>query len=84
MDDTSTQPMNNLQLAFEIASRITAAISIMINIVRQLYAATLFTLVTTAVFGLGYPVLVTGLAQVLFPHAGERIARGAERTDDRI
>jgi K+-transporting ATPase c subunit len=31
------------------------------------YVATLFTLVTSAVFGLGDPLLVTGAAQVLFP-----------------
>ena len=55
------------QIAFEIAARITAGVSIMINVVRQLYVATLFTLVTTAVFGLGYPMLVTGAAQLLFP-----------------
>ena len=59
--------MTGRQIAFEIASRITAGVSIMINIVRQLYVATLFTLVTTAVFGLGYPMLVTGAAQLLFP-----------------
>lgn len=55
------------QVAFEIAARITAGVGIMINIVRQLYVAVLFTLITTAVFGLGYPMLVTGAAQLLFP-----------------
>ena len=28
----------------------------------------LFTLVTAVIFGLGYPLLMTGLAQLLFPH----------------
>ena len=55
------------QIAFEIAAHITSAVGIMINVVRQLYVATLFTLVTTAVFGLGYPMLVTGAAQLLLP-----------------
>ena len=60
-------PMTGRHIAFEIASQITAGVSIMINIARQLYVATLFTLITTAVFGLGYPMLVTGAAQLLFP-----------------
>ena len=55
------------QMAFEAAAGITAGVSVMINLVRQLYVAALFTLVTTAVFGLGYPLLVTGAAQLLFP-----------------
>ena len=68
------------QIAFEIAARITAGVSIMINIVRQLYVATLFTLVTTAVFGLGYPMLVTGAAQLLFPRQanGSLVERNGE------
>ncbi len=33
---------------------------------RQLRIAFLFTLVTTALFGLAYPLLVTGLAQLIF------------------
>jgi len=55
------------QIAVETAAEIIAGVSIMIDIVRQLYVATLFTLVTTAVFGLGYPMLVTAAAQLLFP-----------------
>ena len=55
------------QVAFEIAYRITAGMSIMINLVRQLYIATLFTIVTTIGLGLGYPLLVTGASQLLFP-----------------
>ena len=52
----------------------------MINIVRQLYVAALFTLVTTAVFGLGYPMLVTGAAQLLFPRQanGSLVERNGE------
>ena len=57
--------MNGRHVAFEIASHITTGVSIMISLVRQLYVATLFTLVTTVFFGLGYPLLITGAAQVL-------------------
>lgn len=59
--------MRDRQIAFEVASRITAGVSIMINLVRQLYIATLFTIVTTIGLGLVYPLLVTGGAQLLFP-----------------
>ena len=58
---------NGRQIAFEVASGITAGASIMIGIIRRLYVATLFTLVTTALCGLAYPLLVTAAAQVLFP-----------------
>lgn len=34
---------------------------------KNLLIAIRFTLVTTAVFGLGYPLLVTGISQTLFP-----------------
>jgi K+-transporting ATPase KdpC subunit len=34
---------------------------------KQLMIAMRFTIVTTLVFGLGYPLLVTGLSQWLFP-----------------
>lgn len=34
---------------------------------KQLIQATLFTLVTTVIFGLAYPLVVTGLSQWLFP-----------------
>jgi K+-transporting ATPase ATPase C chain len=61
------ESITSRQIAFEVAARITAGVSIMITMVRQLYVAALFTLVTTAVFGLGYPILVTGAAQLLFP-----------------
>jgi K+-transporting ATPase ATPase C chain len=35
-------------------------------VVRQLTIAAVFTVVTTAIFGLGYPLLVTAAAQILF------------------
>ncbi|HVB37465.1 MAG TPA: potassium-transporting ATPase subunit KdpC [Vicinamibacterales bacterium] len=37
------------------------------RILRNLIVAVLMTLVTTVIFGLGYPLMVTGLAQWLFP-----------------
>jgi K+-transporting ATPase ATPase C chain len=37
------------------------------NITRNLLIALLMTLVTTLLLGVGYPLVVTGLAQVLFP-----------------
>jgi K+-transporting ATPase ATPase C chain len=37
------------------------------GVVRHLLVATMFTIMTTAVFGIGYPLVVTGLAQMLFP-----------------
>ena len=37
------------------------------NIRRNLIVAALLTLVTTAVFGLAYPLAITAIAQVLFP-----------------
>ncbi len=39
----------------------------MLSIARHLTTATLFTLLTTVIFGLGYPLLVTALAQAFFP-----------------
>ena len=56
----------------------------MINVVRQLYVAIVFTMVTTVVFGLGYPLLVTGAAQLLFPYQanGSMVERNGR--DDRI
>jgi potassium-transporting ATPase KdpC subunit len=38
----------------------------LIDLGRQLAVAMLFTVVTTALFGLGYPLAVTGTAQLLF------------------
>jgi len=37
------------------------------NLARNLIAAVLMTVVTTVLFGLVYPLVVTGLAQVIFP-----------------
>ena len=34
---------------------------------KQLIVAVAYTIVTTVIFGLGYPLLVTGLSQLLFP-----------------
>jgi K+-transporting ATPase ATPase C chain len=34
---------------------------------KQLIVAIAYTIVTTVIFGLGYPLLVTGLSQLLFP-----------------
>ena len=70
--------VNGPQLGFEIASRITESVGIMINLVRQLYVATVFTVVTTIGLGLGYPLIVTGVSQLLFPKQanGSLIERG--------
>jgi potassium-transporting ATPase KdpC subunit len=45
---------------------------------KNFLIAILFTLVTTILFGIGYPLLVTGLAQFFFPRQanGELIRRG--------
>jgi K+-transporting ATPase ATPase C chain len=47
------------------------------NIAKNLFIATLMTAVTTVIFGIGYPLVVTGLAQVLFPERanGQLIVR---------
>lgn len=47
---------------------------------KNLLIAVLFTLVTTVLFGIGYPLLVTGLAQVMFPRQanGELIQSGGK------
>jgi potassium-transporting ATPase KdpC subunit len=48
---------------------------------RSLLTAVLMTLVTTVLFGLGYPLLVTGLAQLLFPdQANGSLIRRADGT----
>src|ERR1700733_13616114 len=47
---------------------------------KNLMISILFTLVTTVLFGIGYPLLVTGLAQVMFPRQanGELIQAGGK------
>src|SRR5215467_10408659 len=44
---------------------------------KNLMTAILMTLVTTVIFGLGYPLAVTGLAQLIFPDkaSGQLIKR---------
>jgi K+-transporting ATPase ATPase C chain len=66
-DHLESGVMNGRQLAFEVASRITAGVGIMIDLVRHLYIAFLFTIVTTIGVGLVYPLVVTGASQLLFP-----------------
>jgi potassium-transporting ATPase KdpC subunit len=66
-EHVESSSLNGRQVAFEVASGITTAVGIMVDIIRRLYAATLFTLVTTVVCGLGYPLLITAAAQILFP-----------------
>jgi K+-transporting ATPase ATPase C chain len=48
--------------------------------------AVLFTVVTTVVFGLGYPLLVTGLSQLLFPKQanGSLIVRDGQVVGSRL
>jgi len=48
---------------------------------KNLLTAVLMTLVTTILLGLGYPLLVTGLAQVIFPDkANGQLIRNADGT----
>ena len=82
MNYVEHESITGRQIALEVAARITAGVGTMITIVRQLYIAALFTLVTTAVFGLGYPMLVTGAAQLLFPRQanGSLVERNGQTT----
>lgn len=46
---------------------------------KNLVTALLMTLVTTVLFGLAYPLVITGLAQVIFPeNANGQLIRGAD------
>lgn len=56
------------------------------NIVRHLVTAVLMTLVTTIILGLAYPIVVTGLAQALFPRLanGQLIERNGRFVGSRI
>lgn len=56
------------------------------RITRNLLSAVLITLVTTVLFGVGYPLLVTALAQALFPDkaSGQLIERNGRLVGSRI
>jgi K+-transporting ATPase ATPase C chain len=56
------------------------------NITKNLIVAVLMTIVTTALFGLAYPLVVTGLAQLLFPDKanGQLIERNGKVVGSRI
>jgi potassium-transporting ATPase KdpC subunit len=56
------------------------------NITRNLRVAVLMTVVTTLLLGVAYPLVVTGLAQVLFPDQanGQLIARDGKVIGSRI
>ena len=53
---------------------------------RNLRISVLYTLVTTVIFGLAYPYLVTGLAQLLFPDKanGQLIHNGGQLVGSRL
>ena len=53
---------------------------------RNLITAVLMTLVTTLLFGLLFPLLITGLAQVLFPKQanGELVTRNGKAVGSRL
>ena len=56
------------------------------NLTRNLITAVLMTIVTTLLLGVAYPLVVTGLAQVLFPNKanGQLIERGGKIIGSRI
>jgi K+-transporting ATPase ATPase C chain len=56
------------------------------NITQNLLTALLMTIVTTLLLGVAYPLVVTGLAQVLFPGKanGQLIERGGKIVGSRI
>ena len=53
---------------------------------KNLLISVLYTLVTTVLFGIGYPLVVTGFAQVLFPKQanGELIQQGGKLVGSRL
>jgi K+-transporting ATPase ATPase C chain len=53
---------------------------------RTLFTAVMYTVVTAVVLGLGYPLLVTGIAHVVFPRqaAGQLITRNGEIVGSRL
>ncbi len=51
---------------------------------KNLMISILMTIVTTILLGIIYPLVVTGLAQVLFPRQGQRPADRARRQGDRL
>src|SRR5882724_9974232 len=56
------------------------------NITKNLIVAILMTIVTTLLLGVAYPLVVTGLAQVLFPDKanGQLIERNGQVVGSRI
>jgi len=56
------------------------------NITRNLIAAVLMTIVTTLIFGIVYPLVITGIAQVAFPDKanGQLIERDGKVVGSRI
>jgi len=56
------------------------------NITRNLIAAVLMTIVTTLIFGIVYPLVITGIAQVAFPDKanGQLIERNGKVVGSRI